>query len=256
MNSKMGFNTNVGIKKSINQDSLLIKKASTSAGEIILIAVCDGMGGLKKGELASATVVRTFSEWFENELPNMLGNFSFDMIKASWDKLLRQQNDKLMNYGNDNQTQLGTTISMMLIMENGQYMIAHVGDTRVYCIDSNGITQITEDHTVVALDLKKGKITPDQAKVDPRRNVLLQCVGVNGQIDPDYYEGIAKSGECYLICSDGFRHKVSDEEIDGTIKAAGLDTENEISDKLAELVSLNMNRGETDNISAILCRFI
>ena len=81
--------TDIGISKDTNQDSVLIKHASTDKGEVLLAVVCDGMGGLSKGELASATVIRAFADWFDNELPFELENVDLNVIGAKWSLMLK-----------------------------------------------------------------------------------------------------------------------------------------------------------------------
>ena len=95
MNYQIAIHTDVGIKKETNQDSLLVKQAVTEKGNIILAVVCDGMGGLEKGEVASATVINAFSVWFENELPTILSkNSYYEDVKYRWDRIIKEQNIK------------------------------------------------------------------------------------------------------------------------------------------------------------------
>ena len=96
MDFMIAANSDVGIKKSTNQDSLLIKVAQTNLGKVCLCLVCDGMGGLAKGELASATVIRAFENWFEQVFPAMLTRgFRPEDLKLQWDNLVLEQNQKL-----------------------------------------------------------------------------------------------------------------------------------------------------------------
>ena len=96
-----------------------------------------------------------------------------------------------------------------LIEDN--YVIVHVGDTRAYQI-GNEITQLTTDQTFVAREIERGTMTPEQAKKDKRRNMLLQCVGASEKVEPEIITGAARCGS-YMLCSDGFRHEISAEEI-------------------------------------------
>ena len=82
--------TDIGIRKNINQDSVLVKHAETELGEILLAVVCDGMGGMDKGELASATVIRSFATWFEQELPKELVHLDFTVIAQKWELMIRE----------------------------------------------------------------------------------------------------------------------------------------------------------------------
>lgn len=247
------IHSDAGIKKKNNQDSLCLKIARTSSGEIALAVVCDGMGGLKKGELASATVVRAFSDWFETELPKLAcQNNSNQKVKEQWAKLIKEQNEIIAGYGADNYLQLGTTLTAMLI--NGEDMlVAQIGDSRVYRI-TDDIIQLTEDQTVAQRDIKLGVLKPEDVNKDTRQNVLLQCIGASTVVHPEYVEGKVTSGDVYMLCSDGFRHEISNEEFLERLSGSRLENEETMKDSLLELIRLNKMREEKDNISAILVK--
>ena len=124
--------TDIGIAKNTNQDSMLIKQGMVDDTEVLLAAICDGMGGLSKGELASATVIRAFAKWFDEELPYELENVDLQVIGAKWALLLKELNAQILEYSRENEIAgVGTTFSGILFV-GGQYVIGHVGDTRVY----------------------------------------------------------------------------------------------------------------------------
>ena len=133
MDFKIAAHSDVGIKKKTNQDSFLVKVAQTNLGKVCLCVVCDGMGGLSKGELASAAVVRVFNRWFEEDFPGMLKNgFKPDELKLSWDNIVLEQNQVLASHAARSGTRMGTTIVALLII-NQQYFIMNVGDSRAIC---------------------------------------------------------------------------------------------------------------------------
>lgn len=243
--------TDIGITKETNQDSLLIKQALSGKGEILMAVVCDGMGGLAKGELASATVVRRFSEWFENELPSELEHFDIRVIGRKWELILKDLNTKILAYGRDSDISLGTTFSGILFAEN-QYLIVHVGDSRVYQISSK-LKQLTTDHTYVAREVSRGAMTSEEAKTDKRRNMLLQCIGASKVIEPEVVFGTTETG-IYMLCSDGFRHEATEEEICQTLKPDSLRSKKTMQDKSRYLIELVKSRKEKDNISVIIIR--
>lgn len=245
--------TDVGIKKKTNQDSFLLKGIANDSEEILLAVLCDGMGGMVKGELASATVIRAFSEWFEKIYTQKGSQWSNDEIKGQWQTLLEQVNELLINHGQDVQIQMGTTVTAFLLSSNGEYVVGHVGDTRIYHINQK-LTQITEDHTFIAREIRRGNMTPEQAATDSRRNVLLQCIGVNKFFEPQYISGTLKKGEGVLMCSDGFRHEVTETELYAELRI--IEDEQDMERKLVKLVELNKQRQETDNITAILIKLI
>lgn len=255
MSYLFSLHTDVGIRKDTNQDSLCIKQAQTDKGDIFLAIVCDGMGGLEKGEVASATLIKTFSEWFETELPFLLAKDNFcEEIRYRWDRIIKEQNQIIGEYGRKHHIQLGTTISVILIFENGQYLIGHVGDSRIYKITDETIEALTLDQTVVANEIRNGRLTQEQAERDPRRNVLLQCIGASKIVEPDFITGQVNINECYMLCSDGFRHVVTTAEIKEAFSPSNNLDETQMHKNIVKLIELNKEREETDNISAILIK--
>lgn len=248
--------SDVGIHKKKNQDSLCLKIARLqSEDEAAMLVVCDGMGGLEKGELASATIIKAFAGWFDNIFPEILRNgFATAKVKEDWEQIIKEQNEMINEYGENYRLQLGTTLTALLIAE-GNFIVCQVGDSRAYRI-TNIIEQITEDQTVVQRDVKLGLITEEQAKTDPRQNVLLQCIGASKVVAPMYTEGIVKSGEQYMLCSDGFRHKISDKEILGVLSAELMKNEAVMKKSLIDLIELNKSRKEKDNITATLIKVV
>lgn len=245
--------SDVGIYKKRNQDSLCLKVANTPSGEVAMLVVCDGMGGLKKGELASATIVRTMSEWFENNLPKIIREgYENNKVKKEWEDIIKEQNEIINEYGENNHLQLGTTLTALLIV-NEDFLVVQVGDSRVYKI-SNSIEQITEDQTVVQRDIKLGLITEEEGKKDPRQNVLLQCIGASSVVVPEFTEGKVCAGDEYLLCSDGFRHKVEEEEMYGLLAGNLMTNESLMKKSLIDLIELNKQRKEKDNITAMLIK--
>lgn len=243
--------TDVGISKSTNQDSVLIKHASTDIGEVLMAIVCDGMGGLAKGELASATVIREFARWFDEDLPFELDNLDMQVIGGKWSLMLKDLNLKILEYGTEHGTSLGTTFSGILFVGN-QYVIAHVGDTRVYQIGSS-LNQLTTDQTFVAREISRGTMTAEQAKTDKRRNLLLQCVGASKTVEPQVICGTAEKG-AYMLCSDGFRHEITDAEMYESLNPINFMNKNAMHSNAKYLIEQVKSRNERDNISVVLIK--
>ncbi len=245
--------TDIGISKSTNQDSVLIKHAKTDDGkEVLLGVVCDGMGGLQKGELASATVVRAFSKWFDEELPYELENPDMEVLGAKWSLLLKELNVEILDYSKNNDFDaIGTTFSGILFIGD-KYLIGHIGDTRVYQITSF-IKQLTTDQTFVAREISRGTMTLEQAQTDKRRNLLLQCVGASKTVEPQIICGDAEKG-AYMICSDGFRHEISEKEMYESFNPINLLNKHAMHSNSKYLIEQVKNRGERDNISVLLVK--
>lgn len=255
MNYLLACHTDIGIRKKTNQDSLLAEQALVDGKQIVLAVVCDGMGGLEKGELASAEVVRAFSKWFKEEFPILLKENGLELqIHKSWKRLLQDVHQKIYNYGRRNGLQLGTTVTAMLLMRE-DYYIVHVGDSRAYEI-TNQVMQLTKDQTLVAQEVERGNLTLEQAKVDRRRSVLLQCIGASDIVEPVYYKGKVQPDAVYLLCSDGFRHELSDFEIMQAFSPEVLIDEAVMEKNEILITETVKSRGERDNISVILvgCR--
>lgn len=243
--------TDIGIKKQTNQDSILIKHGQCEKGEILLAVICDGMGGLKKGEVASATVVKKFSEWFDSELPFELKNLDMNIIADRWSLLLKDLNLKIAEYGQQDGIRLGTTFTGVLFIDD-QYLAVHVGDTRLYQLDS-GLKQLTTDHTFVAREIRRGNLTVEQAKKDKRRNMLLQCVGASERIEPEILTGTVQQG-AYMLCSDGFRHEISESEIYESLNPVNLINKEAMHNNVKYLIEQVKKRNEKDNISVVLVK--
>lgn len=244
--------TDVGISKNTNQDSALIKQASYSGGEILMAILCDGMGGLSKGELASATVIREFSRWFDEELPFELEKFDLNVVGGKWSLLLKDLNMRILEYAKNNGvSSMGTTFSGILFV-NDQYVIAHVGDSRVYQI-KNGMNQLTTDQTFVAREISRGTMTLEQAKTDKRRNLLLQCVGASNVVEPQIITGKTEPG-AYMLCSDGFRHEISEDEMFESLNPINLMNKNAMHSNSKYLIEQVKSRNEKDNITVILIK--
>ena len=177
--------SDIGTHRKTNQDSVCLKIIETKRyGQIALVIICDGMGGYQKGELASAEVVQTFAEWFENQLPVIVRNYSWNQIRKEWSILIYDLNSRIMKYGEENHIRLGTTLSALLCIGDS-YLITHIGDTRIYCID-NEVQQLTEDHTVVARQIREGVLK----KEDAEKNI--EEVSVSGDI---LYENLKPDNE-------------------------------------------------------------
>jgi PPM family protein phosphatase len=250
---QVAYHTDIGIRKKTNQDGLLLKTAVTPKGEVGLFAVCDGMGGLADGEQASATVVRGMAEWFDEELPAILQSETWtEELHSSLNASIIALNEKLYTHGEWKQAQLGTTITALLVIFSKSYIL-QIGDSRAYHISRTGTTQLTKDQTLVAREVERGNLTEEQAKKDPRRNILLQCVGATKDLDVVISSGEAEAGS-YLLCTDGFYHKISEQEIQQKLQPDRFASEAQMTKTLTELIELAKSRQEIDNISAILVK--
>lgn len=253
MNFIVSANTDIGITKSTNQDSLSVRVVNTPQGRMVFAVLCDGMGGLEKGEVASASVVRAFDAWLHNELPLLCSaSIEDSVIREQWNRIITEQNDTIKSYGARQGVKLGTTVVVMLLTQT-RYYILNVGDSRAYEI-SDVVKQITNDQTFVAREVALGNMTEEQALTDERRNVLLQCVGASDEVYPDMFFGDVRENAVYMLCSDGFRHEISADEIYEKLNPNILLDEYAMNTNATSLIELNKIRKERDNISVVLIR--
>lgn len=246
--------TDIGLEKEQNQDSFLLKRANTSLGEIAFAVLCDGMGGLEQGEVASSTVIKAFNSWFETMLPNLLKfGLSGKILNQQWSNMIKNLNVQIGNYGVSQNIELGTTVCAILLV-NDKYYCINVGDSRAYKISDERIIQITKDQSLVQRKIDQGLITEEQANIDSDRSVLLQCIGGSPEVEPDYYEGTSVTNETYMLCSDGFRHEISSHEIHQMLAPSVITNIEQMEINTKHLIDLNMQREETDNITTILVR--
>ena len=195
------------------------------------------------------------SDWFEQEFPKLLYyNFTSEKIKDSWANVLLELNGRISEYGNKEKISLGTTITALLLIENAYY-ICNVGDSRIYHL-SDKINQMTRDHSYIQQEIDMGRMTEEEALRSSRRNMLLQCIGTGDYLLPDFYIGEYKDNSAFLLCSDGFRHVISKQEIWDTCRPDKLAGKRDMEVKIKRLVELVKTRQEKDNITAILIHTI
>ena len=254
MNFIVSARTDIGLTKTTNQDSLSMRVVHTPQGRMVFAVLCDGMGGLEKGEVASASVIRAFDSWLKNDLPDLCcAPIEDSAIRQQWNNIVTEQNATIKAYGARYGVMLGTTVVAMLLTQN-RYYILNVGDSRAYEISGDCVKQITNDQTFVAREIALGNMTEEQAKNDERRNVLLQCVGASEEVYPDMFFGDTQNNAIYMLCSDGFRHEISAEEILEKLNPNVNFDETMMNTHSEELIELNKARKERDNISVALVR--
>jgi len=247
--------TDTGMQKETNQDSICVRRASVSgAGETVLAVVCDGMGGLKKGEVASAAAVNAFGAWFDANLAlfPILCGADFSTVRRQWSSMVEELHHGLLRYSEMNGVQLGTTVAAFFAYKD-RYLIINIGDSRIY-EQRKSLCQLTQDQSLVAREIAAGRITEEESRHHPQRNVLLQCLGVGEQIVPVFTEGKVQNDALYLLCSDGLNHEITPTEIEKRFQPIYLNSKEAMTTALYEATELCKNRGETDNITSVLLR--
>ena len=218
-----------------------------------MAAVCDGMGGRARGELASSTAVQELSEWFDDRLPLLFADgYDIVSLRAGIEFVIRRISSFIENYGQRHDVQIGTTLTM-LILYDGHCVTANVGDSRAYAVGTTAF-QMTKDHSVVQRDIDSGLLCPEAAETDKRRNILTQCLGETSSLSPDIVEQNVGLDVHFLLCSDGFRHKLPLQEMREVISECTDENGARLEKVLSVLAQRVMDRGETDNITAVCVR--
>ena len=251
------FVTTEGAVRKVNQDSLFINTAEFEGEEIFFSAVCDGVGGLSGGEKASAYVCKRMSEWFATDFAELIrSRASILKIREAMDDRLHELNSRINDYASSRSSDMATTFTSLLIIPQLKHiLIAHVGDSRLYRITDGSIDILTSDHSVVGQEVRNGIITEEMAEKDPRQNQLTNCIGA-GLEDTSYDFSIAdySEGECYMLCSDGFRKKISAEEIRKALCPSANMDEKAMTANLEKLKNKVIEYGEKDNITALMVK--
>lgn len=229
--------TDPGKVRDHNEDSVTIVK--NESGEILL-AVADGMGGHKGGEIASSIAITHIGKRFMDS--STVGNRedAINFLK----EIVSEANILLYRYTEDNPESagMGTTLVMALLTKDF-LLYGNIGDSSGYAIKKKKLYKITNDHTLVNLLVKSGELTEEEAKNHPRKNVLMRALGANITVEMDIFD-VETDVEGIFLCSDGLTNMLDDEQIEIV-----LDSSLPIDDKLQKLINKANNRGGTDNIS-------
>lgn len=232
--------TDIGISRHSNQDTFFIENLSDGA---VLVIVCDGMGGANAGNIASENATTLISDY-------VIKSYSPKMTIYSISDLLRNAvvsaNMEIYEIATKNEMLkgMGTTAVVALIRED-QVAICHVGDSRVYILGES-LSQITRDHSIVQSLVESGKLTPEEALVHPRRNVITKALGVESEIMPDCYELTFSQQNKFLFCTDGLSNFVDSKTI------AKILSDNNAQDAVEALINEANKNGGGDNITAVV----
>ena len=155
--------TDKGATRPSNQDSFCARISNFGRETIAMLAVCDGVGGLQSGELASTGAVRCFEEWFERQLPEIVqSGLTADVVFFSWHRMLETLHTALCSYSGKTGIQLGTTVSALLLTRDALYQV-QVGDSRIYLDDGLGLVQLSKDQTLAMREVEAGRLSPEAA---------------------------------------------------------------------------------------------
>jgi PPM family protein phosphatase len=238
--------THQGQVRSQNEDSV------AGDSDIGFAVLADGMGGHNAGEVASRIAADLVSTTFRSDLfvPEHLDarraeSFVATTIAAANSAVLATARTHPRYRG------MGTTL-VLVFWHNERVIYGHVGDSRLYLLREGRLERLTRDHTIVQEQLEQGSISAEQARHAANRNVLTRAVGIDPEVAADVRTRAIRSGDLYLLCSDGLTDMMADDEIRSTLLACGAD----VRTAAARLIELANEAGSHDNVSVILARVL
>jgi serine/threonine protein phosphatase PrpC len=229
-----GAATHVGKVRRRNEDNYLV---ATRRG---LWAVADGMGGHAGGDFASRVVVE--------ELAAIAVPATASQLLASCEQHIVSANSRLKKLGDERGAVIGTTVAVLLIFD-GHYAAVWSGDSRIYRVRKRRIDQISVDHTEVQELIAEGKLTAEEARGWPGRNIITRAIGVSDYPELEIKGGALEPGDIFVICSDGLTAHVEDKEI------LALGSGHPPQKACDLLVDLTLDRGAVDNVTVVAVRF-
>lgn len=233
--------TNVGLVRSENQDAYAAFEVENCTAAV----VCDGMGGTNGGRVASALAVARFEQELKN---NVRSDMTAQQLQYVMLSAIACANDDIRREAerNADYRHMGTTLVCVLARQD-MALIGNIGDSRAYHITSEGIRQISRDHSVVENMVAKGDLTPLEARSHPNRNLITRALGPDVHAQADVFTLTWKRGEYILLCSDGLVNTVSDQEMLFEVLHDG-----DVDRCLEQLLDISLRRGAPDNVTAVL----
>jgi PPM family protein phosphatase len=234
---RAGSATDVGLVRTNNQDDLLLASP--------LFAVADGMGGAAAGEVASATALRALADEFA-QVTRRAG------VVPSADHLVQAAqaaNRAVWEQAEANPAMrgMGTTLVALALVDGGRLAIVNIGDSRLYAMHHDELSQITDDHNLVAELVAQGRLSKEEAEFHPRRNIMTRALGVEPDVPVDLFMLDPEPGDRYLLCSDGLPREVKDEQIASVLRRLADPVQ-----AAQELVDEAIRRGGNDNITVVV----
>lgn len=253
----MAARSYIGTSKGVNQDSCCAFAAETSFGDAAFAAVCDGVGGLSAGEYASCYAVGELSRWFEDSFPvyavsNVIdGAVDLANLKGAWTVLLELVNERLRDRGLSEGLRMGTTACALLVLAD-RFAIAHVGDCRAYRLRGGVFTQLTRDQTLIQHEVDAGRISAEEALTHPKSSVIIQALGAQEGLEPEFYFGDVRDGDTFLVACDGFYRRLDVDALADKLAHVSELSEGAMDGVLADAIDRVVDKGENDNITAVL----
>lgn len=231
-----------GMVRTENQDVFTMQQLK---GESLLVMVCDGMGGARAGNIASALALDVFcGEILRGFKPSMNQEKIEALLCGAVElanKAVHEQSCSSEEYNG-----MGTTL-VAAIVSGGKAYIVNVGDSRAYHVTEEGIRLVTTDHSFVELMVQRGEITREQARTHPGKNLITRAIGTEQAVEGDLYCVEFKKDECLLLCSDGLSNVMAEQEMLFEVIHG-----NQKADCCQRLLEIAKNRGAPDNVTVVL----
>lgn len=242
---KVSARSDVGLVRPTNQDSYRYEVFGSdqwAGGAVHLLAVADGMGGYRAGEVASRLALETVTEEIERAVE------TGEPIDAALDTAMTAANRRVVKRGLSDPecAGMGTTVTVTVV-NSGVVHFGHVGDSRAYIVRGGRLDQITRDHSLVAELVRNGNLTEAEAQFHPQRNILTQAFGSDLRVKADIGSRPLQEGDLVMLCSDGLTAAVPPAEIEQVLGEA-----KSLDEATARLVSMANERGGFDNVSVLL----
>lgn len=224
--------TDPGCKKTVNEDTVILHE-----GRYPIFGIADGMGGHVGGAVASANAAKAMIDTLAMSVPNE-EDITAAFHKANMMLLDMQREDQGLNG-------MGTTLTVIWCDEH-KAVLGHVGDSRAYLLRDDHLTQLTRDHSLVNDLILQGALTPEEARVHPYRNMITRAVGTEPGLDVDVESFELKTGDRFLICSDGLTEYLEDSDILSEMNSRS------IKHAAEKMLTEVLRRGGHDNISIVI----
>ena len=233
--------TDPGCAREENQDAYVIEMLDGA----MLCAICDGMGGAKSGNVASALAAEVFSQGVKSGWKPGLEPLQKETLLRNAAQLANfTVYDQAVTH--EDFAGMGTTLCAVLV-EDGCATAVNVGDSRLYSVNAEGIRQVTKDHSLVQMMIDRGELTAEQGKAYPGKNVITRAVGTEAAVQCDVFHLQPEWGETLLLCTDGLTNLMDDQEILFEIM---YNEDRQVCCR--RLLDIAISRGAPDNVTCIL----
>ena len=226
--------TDVGRQRNANEDDLF------TAADAGLFAVADGMGGARAGEVAAKAAVEQLAAI---EQKQEVGERELATVVEEANRRIHE-----LSQSDESLAGMGTTMTALSVGD-GEVAIAHVGDSRAYRLRDGELERLTHDHSLVGEMVRAGRLTPEEAEVHPQRSIITRALGPEPQVEVERMTYPARSGDVYLICSDGLTTMVREDDV-----AAILGGRSSLQQAAEDLVRVANEAGGKDNVTVVLFR--